>query len=361
MACSAIMATVCVAFCALFFFTSSTVCLDVGEIQVPPLNDGVSGVFLIQTKTSTYSFDAITAKEACEAIKMRIAKKTEVETANKNGLQTCRFGWVEEQIAVIPRVEKNENCGKNNVGVITWRAEISRKFDVYCFKPADPDGSLETTSSRPQTTTGGRTQSKNHYSTETTHPSSTKSSTSPVSTSRSFSPNTSTQSTSFSFDTFLTTFITVSLSNIIDSSQTTINPPSLSSTSSLPKSSSSSHSTSQFLLQQTSASTTDDHPAQSQTTTPNRLSLRAASKTFVIISVVLLLLVAAAGAAWYLKIKRGQQFPSWTRMRPKQIIETEMFKQISERHCISEQTNNDNNNWTCSNIILQMEQDSDSS
>ncbi|XP_056334485.1 lymphatic vessel endothelial hyaluronic receptor 1b [Danio aesculapii] len=358
------MATVCLALCALFFFSSSTLCLDVSEIQVP-INDGISGVFLIQTKTNTYSFDAITAKEACEAIKMTIAKKTEVETANKNGFQTCRFGWVEEQIAVIPRVEKNENCGKNNVGVITWRAELSKKFDVYCFKPADPDGSLETTSSRTQTTTGGRTPSNNHYSTKTTHPSSIKSSTSPVSTSRSFSPYTSTQSTSLSFDTSSTTFITISLSNIIDSSQTTTSPPSLSSTSSPPKFStsflsSSSHSTTQFLLQQSSAST-DDHPAQLQTTSPNRTSLRAAPKTFVIISVVLLLLLAAAGAAWYLKIKRGQRFPSWTRMRPKQIIETEMFKQISERHCISEQTNKENNNWTCNNIILQMEQDSDSS
>lgn len=47
-----------------------------------------------------------------------------------------RFGWVEEKIAVIPRVERNENCGKNSVGVIVWRADLSKKFDVYCFKPA---------------------------------------------------------------------------------------------------------------------------------------------------------------------------------------------------------------------------------
>lgn len=47
-----------------------------------------------------------------------------------------RYGWVEEQIAVIPRIEKNENCGKNNLGVIAWTADISKMFDVYCFKPA---------------------------------------------------------------------------------------------------------------------------------------------------------------------------------------------------------------------------------
>ncbi len=41
-------------------------------------------------RNNVYSFNATTAKEACEAIKMRIAQKAEVETANKNGFQTCR-------------------------------------------------------------------------------------------------------------------------------------------------------------------------------------------------------------------------------------------------------------------------------
>lgn len=47
-----------------------------------------------------------------------------------------RYGWIEEQIAVIPRIERNEKCGQNSSGVTPWRASISRKFDVYCFKPA---------------------------------------------------------------------------------------------------------------------------------------------------------------------------------------------------------------------------------
>ncbi len=55
-----------------------------------PTNDGISGVLLVQTKNNVYSFNSTAAKEACEAIKMRIAQKAEVETANKNGFQTCR-------------------------------------------------------------------------------------------------------------------------------------------------------------------------------------------------------------------------------------------------------------------------------
>ncbi len=27
-----------------------------------------------------------------------------------------RFGWVEENIAVIPRIEKSEKCGQNKLG-----------------------------------------------------------------------------------------------------------------------------------------------------------------------------------------------------------------------------------------------------
>lgn len=62
---------------------------NVGSFLVPA-NDGISGVLLVQTKTNKYSFNSTTANEACEAIKMRIAKLAEVETANQNGFQTCR-------------------------------------------------------------------------------------------------------------------------------------------------------------------------------------------------------------------------------------------------------------------------------
>ncbi|KAF4101288.1 lymphatic vessel endothelial hyaluronic receptor 1b [Onychostoma macrolepis] len=354
------MARVWLQLCLLFLFTS-TLCLDVSLIQVPT-NDGISGVLLVQTKNKVYSFNATTAKEACEAIKMRIAKKAEVETANKNGLQTCRFGWVEELIAVIPRIEKSEKCGQNKLGISVWRADFSKVFDVYCFKPAGPDGSFETTSSRSQSTTGGRTPSNNHYSTKTSHPSSIKSTSTPAYTSRSLPPYTSTPSISSAFNTSSTTFITLSLSNISDSSQATTSPLSFSSPRTSPEfstssPSSSSHSSTDFLLQH--SSTTTDQPALSQTT-PNAPSIRAATKTFVVISIVLLFLLAAAGADWYLKIKRGQRFPSWTRIRPNEITDTEMWKRISEKHCMPEQTSKDNNNRKCS-IILQMEQDLDSS
>lgn len=134
-----------------------------------------------------------------------------------------------------------------------------------------PDGSFETTSSRPQPTTGGRTPSNKHYSTETTHPSTIKSTSSPA--------YTSTPSISFAFNTSSTTFITLSLSDISDSSQATTSPLSLSelpeSSRTSPKFSTSSPSTSSyssihFLFQHTLTST--GQPALSQSTTPHRAS-----------------------------------------------------------------------------------------
>lgn len=116
---AAMMAGVWFTLCPLFTLCICTLCLDVSKIQgmilyfclfkctfvrilinvchgkcfcglSVPEDDGISGVVLVQTKDKKYSFNATTAKEACNAIKMRIATKAEVETANKHGLQTCR-------------------------------------------------------------------------------------------------------------------------------------------------------------------------------------------------------------------------------------------------------------------------------
>lgn len=352
------MAGVWLALCPLFLLFIHTLCLDVNQIQVP-MDDGISGVQLVQTKDNKYSFNATTAKEACNVIKMRIATKAEVETANKRGLQTCRYGWIEEQVAVIPRIDRNPNCGKNSTGISVWRADISRKFDVYCIKPAGPKAQFETTTSTKlePTTERGRTPSTTHSSTISIHPSTIHSTSSPVT---SLPPYSSTLSISSPFNTSSKTSITVSLSSFSKTSQATTSlqlrssPRTLTEvlTSSI---SSSSLSFTNTVVQHTSPST--GQPDLSQTAGPNKPSIRAVPKAVVIISVMLLLLLAAAGTAWYLKIKRGQQFPSWTRMRPKHFIETEMWRHISDRHCTQEQTSKDNNNRKCDNIIFQMEQD----
>ena len=44
-----------------------------------------------------------------------------------------RFGWVEEKIVVVPRIQASPKCGNNKIGLVTWRAAESKAFDAFCF------------------------------------------------------------------------------------------------------------------------------------------------------------------------------------------------------------------------------------
>ncbi|KAF7223924.1 lymphatic vessel endothelial hyaluronic acid receptor 1-like [Nothobranchius furzeri] len=44
-----------------------------------------------------------------------------------------RFGWLAEQIAVIPRVKPEKNCGSGKTGAVTWSASPEKQFGVFCF------------------------------------------------------------------------------------------------------------------------------------------------------------------------------------------------------------------------------------
>lgn len=44
-----------------------------------------------------------------------------------------RYGWIDEHLAVIPRRKALSNCGQNQAGLVTWRASVTKKFDVFCF------------------------------------------------------------------------------------------------------------------------------------------------------------------------------------------------------------------------------------
>lgn len=54
-------------------------------------------------------------------------------TLSRTSLSLCRFGWIDEQVAIIPRIQAKESCGQGRVGIITWRASLTTPFDVFCF------------------------------------------------------------------------------------------------------------------------------------------------------------------------------------------------------------------------------------
>uniref|UniRef100_A0AAQ5ZI07 Link domain-containing protein n=1 Tax=Amphiprion ocellaris TaxID=80972 RepID=A0AAQ5ZI07_AMPOC len=89
-----------------------------GVLQVTSLN------YLNQPQ---YAFNASEARRICLSLGLSIATKAQVERALSRGLETCRFGWIDEHFAVIPRIQALVNCGKNQTGLVPWRASVTQK------------------------------------------------------------------------------------------------------------------------------------------------------------------------------------------------------------------------------------------
>ncbi|KAJ8249262.1 hypothetical protein GJAV_G00232920 [Gymnothorax javanicus] len=140
----------------------STLAINPSQIKVFPENGAISGVILaslrpVQNKPPPYAFNASQAREVCLLLNMIIASKAQVVEAHRHGFETCRYGWVDEQIAVLPRITASKPCGQSRVGVIEWRSIPTRSFDAYCFYPSDittdvPVGTVEISSVTPTTT-----------------------------------------------------------------------------------------------------------------------------------------------------------------------------------------------------------------
>uniref|UniRef100_A0A665UQI4 Link domain-containing protein n=1 Tax=Echeneis naucrates TaxID=173247 RepID=A0A665UQI4_ECHNA len=79
-----------------------------------------------------YFFNASEARTLCLTLGVNIASKAQVQEALRRGLETCRFGWIDEHFAVIPRIRSLSNCGQNQKGLVTWRASVKQKFDFGC-------------------------------------------------------------------------------------------------------------------------------------------------------------------------------------------------------------------------------------
>ncbi|XP_028332555.1 lymphatic vessel endothelial hyaluronic acid receptor 1a isoform X2 [Gouania willdenowi] len=123
---------------------------DINHIRVfPSVNQSVAGVFQVTRLNDFnqphYAFNASEARLLCLSLGVHIASKAQVETALTRGFETCRFGWIDEYLAVIPRIRALINCGKNQTGLVPWRASVKKKFDVFCFNESDPWTQLKDT------------------------------------------------------------------------------------------------------------------------------------------------------------------------------------------------------------------------
>ncbi|KAM9408483.1 lymphatic vessel endothelial hyaluronic acid receptor 1a [Pholidichthys leucotaenia] len=116
--------------------------IDMDNIRVfPAVNQTIAGVVLVTQLDSLnqpqYAFNVTDARWVCSSLGLTMASKTQVEEALSGGLETCRFGWIDEHFAVIPRIHALAKCGQNRTGLVSWRANAMQKFDVFCFNESD--------------------------------------------------------------------------------------------------------------------------------------------------------------------------------------------------------------------------------
>ncbi|KTG00218.1 hypothetical protein cypCar_00009185 [Cyprinus carpio] len=107
----------------------SSLTFDIDLVKVNP-KQAISGL-IISSIGNQYALNASAARDLCEHLGLTIASKAQVAEAQKHSLETCRFGWIDEQIAVIPRVQAKANCGSGKTGVVVWHANPSTKFEVF--------------------------------------------------------------------------------------------------------------------------------------------------------------------------------------------------------------------------------------
>ncbi|KAK7169821.1 hypothetical protein R3I94_000148 [Phoxinus phoxinus] len=119
---------------------------DIQLVKVNP-KQAISGVTQI-TIGSEYALNALAARDLCERLGLTIASKAQVTEAQTHGLETCRFGWIDEQIAVVPRVQVKAHCGSGKTGIVVWRADPNKEFDVFCFNSTDFEAQNQAAASR---------------------------------------------------------------------------------------------------------------------------------------------------------------------------------------------------------------------
>nr|XP_019934382.1 PREDICTED: lymphatic vessel endothelial hyaluronic acid receptor 1-like [Paralichthys olivaceus] len=285
-------------------FAASFLASESNVIRAPQ-SPRVAGVFML-IEGGKYTLNFTSARAACMLLNVTIATKDQMERAVQRGLELCKFGWIAEQIAAIPRIISDRNCGKGKTGLVLWSTSVDKMFGVFCFNASDSEESQSTSKAVPQTFT---TPTMLTLLTQTPTPTtSTVISTTRAASSRKPETTKSPEQTAAS-----TLLVETTRSTKISSTYTSLKPFSTDIPTSL------SHLISSKPTVHTVAFSTSVSVAP-QSKNSAKTSLGVVLPALIIVGVILFLLTAA-GAMWYYKLN-----PFWSLGQQKDDIETEMWK-----------------------------------
>ncbi|XP_048339309.1 CD44 antigen isoform X3 [Sphaerodactylus townsendi] len=74
--------------------------------------------------------------ELCKALNSTLPTWEQMEKAFELGLETCRYGYIEEKI-VVPRHTPYHLCAANTTGIYVLQSNISERYDTYCFNSSE--------------------------------------------------------------------------------------------------------------------------------------------------------------------------------------------------------------------------------
>ncbi|XP_065812787.1 lymphatic vessel endothelial hyaluronic receptor 1b isoform X1 [Labrus bergylta] len=279
-----------------------------------------AGVFLLIEGGGVYTFNFTAARDACLFLNVTMATRAQVERAVQHGLETCKFGWIAEKVAVVPRLTAEEKCGRGKTGVVPWAANTDTKFGVFCFNATGTVYLNDMSASSPQSFTSSTTQTAVTPTSTPASPGLTLTTTSP--------PSRELKTIKASVLTSFTSAVHV---NTTPSGRITSIPTSHKPFSThVPTSPSRLVNTSKptvfsYALDHVSDITFTSESVTTPTIDSEKPSLGDVPTALIILCVIVLLLTAA-GVVWYYKLNI---FTFWSQTQQKDDIETEMWKHTS--------------------------------
>ncbi|XP_054476656.1 lymphatic vessel endothelial hyaluronic receptor 1b [Anoplopoma fimbria] len=283
-----------------------------------PQSHRAAGVFML-IEGGKYTFNFTAARSACLRLNVTMATRDQMDRAVQLGMETCKFGWIAERYAVVPRLTADKNCGKAKTGVVTWSVKEDQKFGVFCFNASDLEETPNRSTARPQRSTLPTTLTALTQTPTAATPPPRSSTKSPPS----MKPITTKAPEKTSSTSTFTLLIKTTHSTRISS--TTLKPFSTHIPTSLSRLTSSKPTVISFVFSTSAHASSVSGSSESVTPQPTssaKPSLGNVPTALIILGVIFLLLTAA-GVVWYYKLNI---FTSWSQGPQKDDIETEMWK-----------------------------------